>query len=67
MTVSTMAGTAKKILNLVFSYLSRNQTDQAICKAVNVMEILRKSSFPSWPCRLFLKYFYPDLRCDVFS
>ena len=29
--------------------------------------VLRKSSFPSWFCRLFLEYSYPNLRCDVFN
>ena len=30
-------------------------------------KLLRKCLFPSGPCRLFFKYFYPSLQCDVFK
>ena len=40
MAVSTTVGNVKKLYNLVFLQKSRKQIGKAICKVVNVMEIL---------------------------
>ena len=73
MAVFTSASTAKWIMQFgIFVFVeAQEKICEAICKVVNVMEIVflwklfsfyEKVPFPSRRCRFFSKYFYPNPR-----